>query len=94
MNSGHGKRRATLRAGVALLVATSSLITACGNGGDEAPSGTQTTASSTPASSAPASPTEKGLNPTNGNMFTPTVKAPPPATMPPGQHRRGIYGIP
>jgi hypothetical protein len=31
-------------------------------------------------------PTEKSINPTGGNLFTPPVKAPPPATAIPGDH--------
>ncbi|MDT5236856.1 MAG: hypothetical protein QOF47_2843, partial [Mycobacterium sp.] len=38
-------------------------------------------------------PTEKSINPTGGNLFTPPVVAPPAPTVPPGQHP-GINGIP
>jgi len=31
-------------------------------------------------------PTEKSINPTGGNLFTPPVKAPPPATAIPGDN--------
>jgi hypothetical protein len=32
------------------------------------------------------SPTEKSINPTGGNLFTPPVKAPPAPTAIPGDH--------
>jgi hypothetical protein len=32
-------------------------------------------------------PTEKSINPTGGNLFTPDVKAPPAPTGVPGTHR-------
>jgi hypothetical protein len=50
---------------------------------------TTTTTTTTPATpSAPASvaPTEKSINPTGGNLFTPTVKAPQAPTAIPGDH--------
>jgi hypothetical protein len=31
-------------------------------------------------------PTEKSINPTGGNLFTPSVKAPPAPTAIPGDH--------
>ena len=40
-----------------------------------------------------ASPTEKGVNPTGGNLFTPGVTAPAAPNVPPGQHP-GINGVP
>jgi hypothetical protein len=33
-----------------------------------------------------ASPTEKSINPTGGNLFTPPIKAPPAPTAIPGTH--------
>src|SRR4029079_12013074 len=44
-----------------------------------------------PATSEPA-PTEKSINPTGGNLFTPPVVAPPAPNVPPGQHP-GINGV-
>jgi hypothetical protein len=38
-------------------------------------------------------PTEKSINPTGGNLFTPSVVAPPAPTVAPGQHP-GINGVP
>jgi hypothetical protein len=41
----------------------------------------------------PPSPTEKGVNPTGGNLFTPGVTAPAAPNVPPGQHP-GINNVP
>jgi len=58
------------------------LTAACG-GGEKAPE----TSTTTPSSSAPpVSSTEKSINPTGGNLFTPPVKAPPAPTAPPGDN--------
>jgi len=86
--------------GGVVLIALGGLTAACGNGGNPAPSSTTTTTTTTtattttetPPSSAPASPTEKSINPTGGNLFTPTVVAPPAPGIPPGQHP-GINGV-
>ena len=82
-------------AGGASLVIMGAVITGCGAGGHEAPSTTTTTTTTTPSStSAPTpAPTEKSINPTGGNLFTPGVKAPPAQSVPPGQHP-GINGVP
>jgi hypothetical protein len=65
-------------------------LTACGQG-EKAPETTAptttTTSTTTPAPSAPpVAPTEKSINPTGGNLFTPGVKAPPAPTAIPGDH--------
>jgi hypothetical protein len=77
------------------LIAIGTLIAACGNNGGQAPSTTTTTTTTTtPSSSAPPPPpTEKGINPTGGNLFTPGVTAPGAPNVPPGQHP-GINGVP
>ena len=67
--------------GVAAIVAMAAL-TACGGGETESPSSTTTTPSTTPN----VTPTEKGINPTGGNSFSPPVKAPPAPTAIPGNH--------
>ena len=36
----------------------------------------------------PVAPTEKSINPTGGNLFTPPVQAPAAPTEPPGVHRK------
>ena len=46
-----------------------------------------------PSSAAAPAPTEKAVNPTAGNLFTPGVTASPAPNVPPGQHP-GINGVP
>jgi hypothetical protein len=86
-------------AGGAVLLAMGALTTGCGTSGNQTPTTTSTTTTTTattttpaPASSTPESPTEKSINPTGGNLFTPPVLAPPAATVTPGQHP-GINGV-
>jgi hypothetical protein len=75
------------------LIAIGAFASACGNGG-QAPSTTTTTTTTSPSSSAaPPSPTEKGVSPTGGNLFTPGVTAPAAPNVPPGQHP-GINNVP
>lgn len=86
-------RRLVAVAPAAMLIGLGALIAACGNSETPAPSSTTTTTttpttSTTVPSSAPVSPTEKDLNPTGGNLFTPPVKAEPAPTEPPGVHRK------
>jgi hypothetical protein len=95
MNSRRLGRRVAAVAGGAAIVAMGALTAACGGTDKESPSSTETTtttSSSAPASTAPASPTEKSINPTGGNLFTPPVTATPAPNVPPGQHP-GINGI-
>jgi hypothetical protein len=75
--------------GGVVLIALGAVTAACSTG-NQAPSTTTTT--TTPPSSAPVSPTEKSINPTGGNLFTPPVVAPPAPAVPPGQHP-GINGV-
>ena len=77
-------------AGAAVLVGVAVSIVSCSGNGSNAPSTTQsptttttTTQSPTPGAPPPA-PTEKSINPTGGNLFTPTVHAPPAPTAIPG----------
>ncbi|GAS97450.1 uncharacterized protein RMCC_4416 [Mycolicibacterium canariasense] len=93
------RRRAGAAAGALAIVAIGGLTAACGSSGKESPStSTTTTTTTTTTTSAPASPsetvapTEKSVNPTGGNLFTPSVLAPPAPTVPGGQHP-GINGI-
>jgi len=80
----------------AALVAIAGLATAC-NKSTQAPSTTTTTTTTTtsapPTSAATPTPTEKGINPTGGNLFTPGVTANPAPNVPGGQHP-GINGNP
>jgi hypothetical protein len=66
------------------------VLTACGEG-EKAPETTTptTTTTSTTTTAPPAppvAPTEKSINPTGGNLFTPPVKAPPAPTAIPGDN--------
>ena len=96
MNSRRLGRRVAAVAGGAAIVAMGALTAACGGAEKESPSTTETTttttSSSAPASTAPASPTEKSINPTGGNLFTPPVTATLAPNVPLGQHP-GINGI-
>ncbi|GAB7067078.1 hypothetical protein [Mycolicibacterium hodleri] len=74
-------RRVAAGLGVAAFISMGAL-TACG--GSEKPSPSSTTETTTTAPS--ATPTEKSINPTGGNLFTPPVKAPPAPTAIPGTH--------
>jgi hypothetical protein len=89
MKSGRLARRLAATAGMGAIIAMGGL-TACGQG-EKAPETTTptttTTSSTTSAPSAPpVAPTEKSINPTGGNLFTPPVKAPPAPTAIPGDH--------
>ncbi|CAN5709288.1 hypothetical protein BH09ACT8_BH09ACT8_44480 [soil metagenome] len=75
-----GRRLAAATAAVALL-AVGGLSA---SSKDEKPA--PTTSTTTSATAPSVSPTEKGLEPGSGNKFTPTVKAPSPATAVPGDN--------
>ena len=87
MKSGRTVRRLAATAGMGAIIAMGAL-TACGQG-EKAPEtttpATTTTTSATTSAPAPA-PTEKSINPTGGNLFTPPVKAPPAPTAIPGDN--------
>ena len=76
-------RRITAGLGVAAFISMGA-VTACSGSESTSPSSTTETTTTTTAPS--ASPTEKSLNPTGGNLFTPPVKAPPAPTAIPGTH--------
>jgi hypothetical protein len=86
-----------LAAGGAALILIGAVTAGCGTNANQAPSTTPTTTTTTttvsPSSTAAPAPTEKSINPTGGNLFTPGVKAPPAPAVPPGQHP-GINGVP
>jgi hypothetical protein len=96
MNSRRFGQRIGVFAGGAAIITMIGLTAACGGGAKEGPSSTTTTTTTTTTSEAPAStepsPTEKSINPTGGNLFTPPVTATPAPNIPPGQHS-GIGGI-
>jgi hypothetical protein len=90
MNSRRLGRRVAAAVGGSAIIAMVGLTAACGGGGKETPSSTTTTTTTTtsaPASTPSVAPTEKSINPTGGNLFTPPVYAPPAPTQPPGVHR-------
>ena len=83
-------RLARVVAGAAVLAGLAVSVASCSGNGSNGPSTTQsptttttTTQSPTPAAPPPA-PTEKSINPTGGNLFTPTVHASPAPTAIPG----------
>jgi hypothetical protein len=86
-------RRLVATAGMGAILAM-GVLSACAK---EAPAPEKVTVTETvtatapppPATPAPPppEPTEKSINPTGGNLFTPPVIAPPAPTEPPGVHR-------
>jgi type IV secretory pathway VirB10-like protein len=87
-------RRVSAVAGGLAIVAMVGLSASCAKEEEKAPETSTTTTTTTqtttspPAAPAPApAPTEKSINPTGGNLFTPPVYAPPAPTQPPGVHR-------
>ncbi|WP_029116732.1 hypothetical protein [Mycobacterium sp. URHB0044] len=88
MRSNRLARRIAAAVGGTAIVAMVGLTAACGGGAEKAPESTTTTTTTTttPSSTAPLSPTEKSINPTGGNLFTPPVKAPPAPTAIPGDN--------
>jgi hypothetical protein len=84
-------RRLSAVAGGLAVVAMVGLTASCAKEEQKAPETSTTTTTTTPTTTsapppAPA-PTEKSINPTGGNLFTPPVYAPPAPTAPPGVHR-------
>jgi hypothetical protein len=85
-------RLARVVAGAAVLAGLVASIASCSGNGSNAPSTTQspttttttTTESTPPPGAPPPAPTEKSINPTGGNLFTPTVHAPAAPTAIPG----------
>jgi type IV secretory pathway VirB10-like protein len=89
-----GGRVAAVAGGFAIL-AMVGLTASCAKEEEKAPETTTTTTTTTttapattpPPAPPPPAPTEKSINPTGGNLFTPPVYAPPAPTAPPGVHR-------
>jgi hypothetical protein len=84
MKSNRLARRIAAAVGGTAIVAMVGLTAACGTDEEKAPETTTTT--TTPSSAPSLSPTEKSINPTGGNLFTPPVKAPPAPTAIPGDN--------
>jgi hypothetical protein len=85
-------RRISAVAGGLAILAIVGLTASCAKEGQKAPETSTTTTTTTPSTTSPpaappVAPTEKGLSPTGGNKFTPTVLAPPAPTAIPGTHR-------
>jgi hypothetical protein len=86
-------RRVSAVAGGLAIVTMVGLSASCAKEEEKAPETSTTTTTTTQVTtSAPApapapAPTEKSINPTGGNLFTPPVYAPPAPTQPPGVHR-------
>jgi hypothetical protein len=94
MSSNLSMGRLMVAAGGAALIVM-GLLSGCGTSNEKSPSTTSTTTTTTTtttvpptSSAAPPAPTEKGISPTGGNLFTPPVIAPAAPTEPPGVHRR------
>jgi hypothetical protein len=86
MKSGRLARRLAATAGMGAIIAMGGL-TACGQGEKAPETTTPTTTTTSSTTSAPSvAPTEKSINPTGGNLFTPPVKAPPAPTAIPGDN--------
>jgi hypothetical protein len=86
-------RRVSAVAGGLAIVAMVGLSASCDTEEEKAPETTTTTTTTTQTTTPPPAPppapapTEKSINPTGGNLFTPPVYAPPAPTAPPGVHR-------
>jgi hypothetical protein len=86
-------RRISAVAGGLAIVAMVGLSASCAKEEEKAPETSTTTTTTTATTTTPAAPppspapTEKSINPTGGNLFTPPVYAPPAPTAPPGVHR-------
>ena len=92
MESSRLVRRLAAVAGGVAIVAMVGMTASCAKEEQKAPeTSTTTTTTTTPTTTSPPAPapapTEKSINPTGGNLFTPPVYAPPAPTAPPGVHR-------
>jgi hypothetical protein len=83
MRSGRMARRLIATAGMGAIIAMGVLSACAREAPAPEPSTVTKTVTETAATPAPA-PTEKSINPTGGNLFSPPVKAPGPPTPAPG----------
>ena len=87
---GRMARRVAALVGGAAVATMVGLTASCAKEEQKAPETSTTTTTTTTSAATPAppppAPTEKSINPTGGNLFTPPVKAPPPATAVPGDN--------
>jgi hypothetical protein len=94
VNSGAIRSRAAALAGGVGLIVMAALAAGCAGNTPPQPTSTTTTTTTSESSTVTSpSATEKGLQPSGGNLFTPDVKAPTAATVAPGMHP-GINGVP
>ena len=84
MKSNRLARRIAAAVGGTAIVAMIGLTAACGT--EERRLRKRHTTTTTPSSAPSLSPTEKSINPTGGNLFTPEIKAPPAPTAIPGDN--------
>ena len=90
MENSDAVRLARVVGGVAVLAGLAASVASCSGNGSNAPSTTQppttttTTTQSATRGEPPPAPTDKSINPTGGNLFTPTVHASPAPTAIPG----------
>lgn len=95
-NTSQAPRKLGLTLGAVALAGLAAFAAGCSN--SESPSPTtpptstiSTTTTATPTATETATPpvetTEKAIDPTGGNLFTPEIKAPAAPTEPPGVHR-------
>ncbi|MDT5234008.1 MAG: hypothetical protein QOI39_4508 [Mycobacterium sp.] len=89
MQAQHITRRLSAVAGGLAILALVGLSASCAKEQQKAPATSTTTTTTTTSAPAapPVAPTEKSINPTGGNLFTPPVYAPPAPTATPGTHR-------
>jgi|ERR1700722_3682157 len=97
MNTGLSGRRLAAIAGVSAIIAMGAMTAGCAKQ-QNAPettttTTTTTTTATTTAPSGAGAPTEKSINPTGGNLFTPPVVA-TPAPAAPGGQQPGINKVP
>ncbi len=91
--------RLTAAGGALMICVIGTLVPGCQSNSAPTPSTSTTTTTTTymtttePTTTAPAGPTEKSINPTGGNLFTPPPVAPASPAVPPGVHP-GINGVP
>jgi hypothetical protein len=85
-------RRLTALAGLSAIIAMGAITASCAKE-EKAPETSTTTTTTTTTTTPTPAPTEKSINPTGGNLFTPPVQAPPAPNVSPGQHP-GINGVP
>ena len=85
MSSGRMARRLVATAGMGAILAMGVLSACAREAPAPEPSTVTKTVTETAATPAPA-PTEKSINPTGGNLFTPPVQAPPAPTAIPGDN--------